>query len=105
MNPVALGIGAVVLALLGLATWKKPRLMGALLWSMLATVLIICGVIVAVPGDLFTRLIIITFLSPLVWVGLMFWCYYDKRQWRAVGSIFGLTVISTVLVITSGPLT
>lgn len=104
MSIVGITIAAVVLGILGFATWRRPRLMGTILWSLVAAILLVCASIVLTPGELLTRIIFITFFSPIVWVGLMFWCYYDKRQWRAVGSLFVLSIASIGVIIVSGPI-
>lgn len=103
MAYVGMAIGALLLGLLGFATWKRPRLMGTVLWSFFSMVLMSAALIILLPGDLFNRMIIITFLSPLFWVGLMFWCYYGKHQWRSVGAMLVMTMVGLGVVLASGP--
>ena len=104
MSPAVIGILAVVILALGLATWKAPRLTSTLVWTLIAATLIISAVAMNVPGDLSNNLIGLALIYPLLWVGLQFWCYWDRSKWRVAGGHVAACVLSGIVIFVSTPL-
>ncbi|MEM8862598.1 MAG: hypothetical protein AAGD96_30175 [Chloroflexota bacterium] len=102
MNPVLIGVASVVVVFLGWATWKAPRLTSILWWTFLAAVLGSSAIIVALPGAFTERVFWVAILTPVVWVALQFWCYWDGKKSRVALSMIGICVFSGAVVMVSG---
>lgn len=82
---------ALLILGLGLATAKAPRLTSALWWSTTATIFGISALAFLLPGPLRERLLWLALTTPLFWVALQFWCYWDERPWRVVSGLLVIT--------------
>ena len=95
---------AAVLAGLGWATWKKPRLTSSIVWSLTATLLLTAITALLLPAAFIKpALLWLSILTPLIWVGFIFWCHWDRRPIRPAAGLIGLTVIGAVIVIQLPP--
>lgn len=95
---------AAVLAALAWATWKKPRLTSSIVWSLTATLLLTAmGALLLPTGLIKPALLWLSILTPLIWVGFIFWCHWDRRPLRPAAGLIALTVIGTVVVIQLPP--
>lgn len=84
-------IGGVIVAL-GLATWRAPRLTSIIVWSLTATIMLGAALILLVPAPLGELALWLALLTPLIWVGFQFWCYWDARKWRVALGLIAITL-------------
>lgn len=101
MNPIAIGVLAAGLGGLGIATWKAPRLVGVLLWSLVVTIFISAVLFVHLPMSLAEKGSWITVMVPLLWVGFQFWAYWQSRKWIVILVFLGL-IFSCALILAFG---
>ncbi|MEM7734533.1 MAG: hypothetical protein AAF267_01980 [Deinococcota bacterium] len=101
MSAITWAIGGVVVAGLGAATWRAPRLTSALLWSLVSAVLVSAALILVVPGAFRDKVFWFAMLLPFVWVAMQFWLYWDKHRWRVTLALFGLATVSAAIVFLS----
>ncbi|MEO0612459.1 MAG: hypothetical protein AAFY83_03980 [Pseudomonadota bacterium] len=104
MNPVLLGAVGIVTVLLGLATWKAPRLTSIIIWALVATVFFTSALLIKLPGKFSENALWLTLGVPLIWVIFQFFTYWEKRNWLVVASLLGISIISAAIVFTSEPM-
>jgi len=104
MSPTVLSFSAVVLAGLGLATWRAPRLTITLVWSLVVTLLVTSVIFIHLPMSITEKGNWVILLIPLIWVGCQFWAYWDERQWRVVAGLGLLSLVSTLIIVFSDPM-
>mgnify|MGYP001796884711 CR=1 FL=1 len=100
--PILLGILVLIAAIFG--TWKAPRLTSVLFWATVATILIGSAGVMNMPGEVSENLIWLVLTFPFIWVGLQFWCYWDRSKWRVAGGMIGLCLVCGIIIIVSPPL-
>ncbi|ADM10769.1 hypothetical protein PB2503_13659 [Parvularcula bermudensis HTCC2503] len=98
MSPIVLGIVAVIVIGLGVATWKAPRLTSVILWSLIATLFIGAAALDVLPGAFSEKALWLTLAVPLIWAGLQFWTYWEKRAWRVAAALLGVTAVCGTIV-------
>lgn len=98
MSPILLGILAAVALMIIVGTIKAPRLMSVLIWSFVATVLFSAAIILMWPGPLSNKLLWMALLSPIIWVALQFWCYWQGKGWRVVLAMLAISVLGALAV-------
>ncbi|MEM6573664.1 MAG: hypothetical protein AAF736_05295 [Pseudomonadota bacterium] len=89
---------AVVLGALAWFSWRKPRLSATIVWSLVATILLTSALMLAFPGPVRERILWIAMTSPLIWVGAMFWCYWDARPRRPMAALLSISLISGMVI-------
>lgn len=102
MTPLLITAIVIAATVLGVATWKAPRLTSTLVWALMTATLTVSAIAMNVPGELSNNLIGLALLYPLLWVGLQFWCYWNKSKWRVAGGLIAVCgVLGTVISIST----
>ncbi|MEM9530259.1 MAG: hypothetical protein AAGA23_05030 [Pseudomonadota bacterium] len=91
-------IPTVLIALVLWFTWRKPRLSGSVVWSLVATVLLTSALMLVLPGPLRERVVWVALASPLIWVGAIFWCHWDARPRRPQLTLIGVALAAGLVV-------
>ena len=99
MNPVAIAVICAAVIVLGLATWKAPRLTSTLVWSFIAAFAICIAIATTAPGPALDRVSFFAVGTPVVWGCLQFWCYWHGGKWRVVGGLLGATAIGAAVAV------
>ncbi|MEM9172350.1 MAG: hypothetical protein AAGA84_06555 [Pseudomonadota bacterium] len=94
---------AILVAFIAWSTWRKPRLTATILWSLTATVLGSAGLLLVLPTEFKPTIIWMSLATPLIWAGLMLWCYWDTRAWRPATGMIAITVLGVIAVIVVPP--
>ncbi|MEM6537039.1 MAG: hypothetical protein AAF668_04850 [Pseudomonadota bacterium] len=103
MSPTIIAAVLVAVALIGLFTWKSPRLAGALVWAFVAALLVTAAFDIVAPGPFADRVILSSVCIPIVWVGFQFWLYWDPIKWRVVSVLIALSGLSGVVIALAPP--
>lgn len=103
MSAGLLGTLLAVLAGLGVATWRAPRLTTILVRSLLASVLGSAALLLTVPFAFGELALWIALSVPALWAGFQFWCYWDGRAWRPAAGLIGITLAGAVTVLLVPP--
>lgn len=103
MSAGLLGTLLAVLAGLGVATWRAPRLTAILVWSLLASVLGSAALLLTVPFAFGELALWVALSVPLLWASSQFWCYWDTRAWRPAVGLIGVTLAGTATVLLVPP--
>ncbi len=103
MTPFALGIAGTVVAGLGVATWRAPRLAAVLVWSLLASILGSAALLLVLPFAFGELALWVALFVPLLWVGFQFWCYWDRRAWRPAAGLIGVALAGAATVLLVPP--
>lgn len=104
MSAVAMGLSGLGVLLLGLATWKAPRLTSIIVWALLATIFFTSVIFIHGPGPLSEKGVWLTLLVPIVWTGFQFWTYWDGNPWRVAAGLIAITVICAAIIFVSEPI-
>ncbi|MEM1193784.1 MAG: hypothetical protein AAGH42_10380 [Pseudomonadota bacterium] len=104
MSPILIVASGVITVLLGVSTWRAPRLTSVIVWALIATIFFTAALLIKLPGDFANTALWMTLAVPLIWVGFQFICYWDKKGWRAAASLITVSVISAAIVFTSAPI-
>ncbi|MGD8327142.1 MAG: hypothetical protein PVF65_09515 [Sphingomonadales bacterium] len=102
MNLAIITISALVLILLVLLTWKKPRLSAVVIWALLATIFTCAVLLKVLPGNFADKALWITLFFPLLWALFQTWVYWETKAWRAVLSLVVLTISGALFVFFGG---
>ncbi len=103
MSLLPIAAGGLALAGLAFATYKAPRLAGALFWSLAATLLLTSAMLLTAPGPFSELALWLSLAVPLIWAGFQFWCYWDANRWRVAGGLIALTVIGGAVTVFVDP--
>ncbi|MEM7730446.1 MAG: hypothetical protein AAF311_14450 [Pseudomonadota bacterium] len=103
MSSVMVGVAGATLLCLGVATWKAPRLTSVTVWALLAAIFLTAALLMHMPGSFSEKALWATLGVPVLWVGLQFWTYWDRRAWRATAGLIALTLLCAILVFTTTP--
>ncbi|MGB6230970.1 MAG: hypothetical protein WBF53_12695 [Litorimonas sp.] len=103
MSPIFAAIFLIVFVGLALASWKAPRLTSVIVWALLAAIFLTAALLMHLPGSFSEKALWLTLGVPLIWVGLQFWTYWDRKPWRVTGGLIAITVVCAVLVFTTTP--
>lgn len=98
MSPLLVVVLLLVLAGLGAATWKAPRLTAILGWSLLATILSSAAILLVLPVDFGQLALWLTLFVPVLWVVLQFLCYWDRSKWRMPAFLIVLSFVSAATI-------
>lgn len=102
MNAILFGVGSAIIVLASAATWKAPRLMVALLWSLATAILVISALFNLLDAPVLEKGSWAFLALPCVWVTLQFWAYWDSNKWRVCAGI-GTIALTSILVVVFGP--
>ncbi|MEM1380701.1 MAG: hypothetical protein AAGH41_08760 [Pseudomonadota bacterium] len=103
MSPIVIGVALAVVVAIGLATWKAPRLTSVILWALVATIFLGAALLIAFPGPFAEKAIWLSLLVPVIWAGLQFWVYWERRSWVVASGLIGISLASAALVFTLEP--
>ena len=103
MSPFIIGILITVMILLGLATWKAPRLTSVIWWSLVATIFVGAAGLLVLPGNFADNALWLTLAVPLIWAAFQFWSYWEKRAWRVPAGLIAISVLSAIIVFSIEP--
>lgn len=101
---MAFAFGAPVAAILAVAIWKAPRLMGVTVLALVAAVLASAALLLTLPGAFAEKARWLALAVPLIWVGFQTWCYADSVHWRPAVVLVALSLVSAVLILIREPL-
>ncbi|NRA29335.1 MAG: hypothetical protein HRU11_03655 [Parvularculaceae bacterium] len=104
MSPVVLGVGTAFLGLIGIATWKAPRLTSVIFWALVATIFVGAALLLTMPGTFADKALWLTMFVPVLWAAFQFWTYWEKRSWVVVAGLIGVSLISAAIVFTTDPM-
>lgn len=93
MSVVVIAVAGLAIAGIAFATYKAPRLTSAVLWSLVATLLLTAGLLLILPGPFSEVALWLSLAVPLIWAALQFWCYWDENKWRVAGGLITLALI------------
>lgn len=102
MSGLVLG-AAAVFSVLGLATWRAPRLTCAIAWSLLATIFGASGLLLILPGPFSERALWLALAVPFLWAAALFWSYWEARPWRAAALLIAVTALGAAIVALAPP--
>ncbi|MEL6362257.1 MAG: hypothetical protein AAFR21_14365 [Pseudomonadota bacterium] len=103
MTPILIAILIIFVIGIGIATWKAPRLTSIIWWALVATIFSSAALLLIVPGPFSEKALWIALSVPLIWVGLQFWCYWDKSKWRVASGLIVLSLVSGLVVFVTEP--
>ena len=103
MSPVMIFIVIAPLLLVAFCTWKAPRLMSIILWSLVAAIFFSSAVLLKGPGPFSEKALWITIAVPLIWTAFQFWTYWDGKAWRVTTGLISISIISGAIVFLSQP--
>lgn len=89
---------SVIVLFIGWSTWRKPRLTSSIIWALTATVLGTAGLLLVSPTEFKPTILWMALATPLIWAGLMFWCFWDSRQWRPALGLITITLLGVAAV-------
>jgi len=89
---------AVLLILLGLWTWRKPRQASVILWSLMATLFCSAALLKILPGAFRDNVIWYAATLPLIWAAVMTWVYWAPKPHRASAILIAITGLSGVVI-------
>jgi len=98
MSPLTVGILLFVVTLLGVSTWKAPRLTSVILWSLVAAILFGAVLLLTLPFEFRSLALWLSLAVPLIWLGFQFFCYWDKKGWRVASALITISIVSGVIV-------
>lgn len=98
MNILFIFIILLVVAGIGFATAKAPRLTSVLFWALAATIFVSAALLLIAPGPFAEKAFLFSLSVPLIWAGLQFWCYWDAQKWRVTGGLIGLCLVGGAIV-------
>ncbi|MEH6487973.1 MULTISPECIES: hypothetical protein [Hyphomonas] len=98
MSPVVIGILLAFVIGVVVATWKAPRLTGAIWWSLLATILCSAALLLSLPFDFGQLALWLTLAVPVIWMAFMFLCYWDASRWRVPVCLIALSAVSATVI-------
>lgn len=98
---VIVAIAIVFLLGASFATWKAPRLMGAILWSLVTTIFVTSALLLVLPGGFASKALWIALSVPIIWSACQFCYYYADSPWRVVLTQIGLSITSAIIVLLS----
>ena len=104
MNALTISIILIAVVVLGVFSWKKPRLSSILIWSLLATVLITTVMLVTLPVDFSSKAQWLSFLVPLILVGFQYWCYWANSERLVLLGLVALSIVSGGIVMVVDPI-
>ena len=93
MNIVLIAAAGLAVTGVAFATYKAPRLTGAIFWSLVATLLLTAGLLLILPGPFSEVALWLSLAVPIIWAALQFWCYWDNNKWRVAGGLIMLALI------------
>jgi len=103
MSPVLISIVVATVALLGLATWKAPRLTSVIFWALIATLFLGAAGLIVLPGAFSEKALWISLGLPVVWAIIQFWTYWERRSWVVTGGLIAATVVCGIILFTMEP--
>lgn len=103
MSPVLLGAAVLILAAIGFATWKAPRLVSVILWALVATISAGAAGLLFLPGPFSEKSLWLIILLPVIWAGLQWWTFWERRAWLVATGLMSLSAFCGLLVFLSEP--
>ena len=98
MNTIQISLAAVLVITLGLFSWKKPRLSSIIIWAMVATILLTSAALVAIPSEFRAKALWLSLSVPITWVALQYWCYWAESEWKVLGSLLVMSLLSALII-------
>ena len=69
----------------------------------MATIFVGAAALLVLPGSFSDKALWLTLAVPLIWAGLQFWAYWERRAWRVAAGMMSLTLVSGLIVFTLEP--
>ena len=104
MNTVQITIAVIVMIFLGFFSWKKPRLSSIIIWSTVASVLLITSALLIIPGPFLNKALWLALSFPITWCALQYWCYWADKQWQVLSSLLAVSAISGFIIFRLAPI-
>ncbi|MEO0550452.1 MAG: hypothetical protein AAFZ91_11075 [Pseudomonadota bacterium] len=88
-----------------LVSWTvtAPRLTSVLIWALIAAMMLSAALLLLLPINFSALAIWLTFIMPLLWVVIQFWCYWERRTWIIVTGLIVVSIASTLIVLLIPP--
>ena len=90
-------LGLIIFAL-AFWTYKKPRQSSAIVWALLATLILSAGLLKLAPGAFGDTVLWYAVTMPLLWASAIIWVYWEKKAWRVPAGLFAMMAVGGVLV-------
>lgn len=79
------------------------RLFSLLLLSTFATIFSSAALLLTLPGNFAAKALWMSLAVPLIWLGFMFYAYWDERRWRVVVLPLVAITVGAGVVFTTAP--
>lgn len=93
-----IAFAAIILIILALWSWRKPRQASAIVWALVATLFVCAATLKILPGSFADNAIWYGVSLPIIWASVQVWIYWDASKWRVLSTLIGAIVLSSAII-------
>ena len=98
MNTMQITLVLILTIAVGVFSWKKPRLSSIIIWSTVATTLLVSAALIVIPGEFRAKAVWLPMLVPIIWVAFQYCSYWAESQWKVLGSLVAISLLSIAVI-------